>query len=90
MQTSSHADYGNYVIQRNLVKSKVRNAQISYEDHLINNMKINPKAFYSYVKCKQKVRSSISPLGKSDCSLTATNQEAVNLLVSFLRQLLQM
>ena len=46
-------------------------------------MKTNPKALYSYVKCKQKVRSSISPLEKSDVSLTATNLEAANILASF-------
>ena len=53
-------------------------------------MKTNPKALYSYVKCKQKIRSSIPPLEKSDGSLTATNQEATNVLTSFLKQLLQM
>ena len=35
MQTSSQTDYHNYVTQRNLVKSRVRSAQISYEDYLI-------------------------------------------------------
>ena len=83
MQTSSHTDYDNYVIQRSLVKSRVRSAQISYKDYLIKKMKTNPKALYSYVKCKQKVRSSIPPLEKSDGSLTATNQEAANVLASF-------
>ena len=83
MQTSSHADYDNYVNQRSLVKSRVRSAQISYEDYLINKMKTNPKALYIYVKCKQKVISSIPPLEKSDGSLTANNQEAANVLVSF-------
>ena len=90
MQTSSHADYDNYVIQRSVVKSRVRSAQISYEDYLINKMKTNPKALYSYIKCKQKVRSSIPPFKKSDGSLTATNQETANVLASFLKQLLQM
>ena len=83
MQTSSHADYLKYVNQRNLVKSRVRNAQITYEDNLINKMKTNPKALYNYVKCKQKVKSSIPSLEKSDGSLTASSQEAANLLASF-------
>ena len=65
MQTSFHADYCNYVTQSNLVKSTVRSAQINYEEFLINNkMKTNPKALYSYVKCKQKVKTSIPPLEK--------------------------
>ena len=46
-------------------------------------MKTNPKALYSYVKCKQKVKSSISSLEKSDGSLTTSNQEAANVLASF-------
>ena len=46
-------------------------------------IKTNPKALYSYVQCKQKVRSSITPLEKSDGSLTATNQGAANVLASF-------
>ena len=88
MQISSHADYYNYVIQRSLVKSRVRSAQISYEDYLINMTKTNLKALYIYVECKQKVRSSIPPLEKSDGSLTANNQEVANVLASFLKQLL--
>ena len=66
--------------KRNLVKSRVRNAQLTFEDNLINKMKTNPEALYNYVKCKQKVNPSLE---KSDGSLTASNQEAANLLASF-------
>ena len=40
-------------------------------------------AFYSYVKCKQKVKASIPPLERSDSSLTTSNQESANVLASF-------
>ena len=53
-------------------------------------MKNNPKALYSYVKCKQKVKTSIPSLEKSDGSLTTSNQEAANVLASFLKLLLCM
>ena len=41
-------------------------------------MKTNPKALYSYVKNKQKVKTSISPSEKSDGSITASNQEVAS------------
>ena len=87
IQISSHIDYRNYVTQRNLVKSRVRGAQINYEEFLINKMKTNPKALYSYVKCKQKVKTSIPPLEKSDGSLTTSQ---LMFLQPFSKQLLQM
>ena len=46
-------------------------------------MKTNPKALYSYVKCKQKVKTSIPPLEKSDSSLTTSSQESANVLAAF-------
>ena len=46
-------------------------------------MKTNSKALYSYVKSKQKVRTSIPPLEKSDGSLTVSNQEAASILTAF-------
>ena len=67
----------------NLIKSRVRSAQISYEDYLIKKMKTNPKALYSYVKSKQKVITSMPPLEKSEGSLTASNQEAASILAAF-------
>jgi len=58
-----------YTVQRNLVKSKVHSAQISYEKSVMRNLQSNPKAFYSYVNSKQKIRSCTGPLEKADGSL---------------------
>ena len=80
MQTSSHADYRNYVTQSNLVKSKVRSAQINYEEFLINKMKTNPKALYSYVKCKQKVKTTSSQESANIAAFfetTFTNEDTI-------------
>ena len=75
VRSKPHADYLQYAAQRNLVKSKVRSAQISYERSLLKNMQSNPKAFYSYVKSKQRIKSSIGPLEKADGSPTIDDHE---------------
>ena len=64
MQTSYCSDYHNYVTQRNVVKSRVRRTQISYEHYLIKKMKNDSKALYNYVRSKQKVTTSIPSLEK--------------------------
>ena len=51
-RSKSNYDYAQYAAQRNLVKSKVRYAQISYEKSLLRKLQSNLKAFYSYVKSK--------------------------------------
>ena len=65
---SSH-DFQIYVKQRNLVKSKIRSAQRSYEENLINKFST---AFYSYVKSKWKIEASIPHLKISNDSNDST------------------
>ena len=57
---------------KNEVKAKIRAAQMSYEQSLLRKF---PKAFYSYVKSKQKVKPSIGPLEKCDGSFTTNDSE---------------
>ena len=61
----------------------------SYEEHLISKFTTNPKAFYSYVKSKQKIKASIPHLKTSDNSSTSNNvnMETAELLNSFFRVL---
>ena len=42
----------------NLVKAKVRSALMTYEEKLVKKFKTNPKALYSYLKSKQKVKDT--------------------------------
>ena len=37
---------------------------------MMKNLQSNPKAFYSYVKSKPKIKPCIGPLEKADGSLT--------------------
>ena len=79
-RSRSHADYANYKTKCNIVKCKLRTAQKSYEQSLLNKFKPNPKAFYSYVKSKQKVKPSIGPLEETDGSSTTSEEEIADVL----------
>jgi len=50
---------------------------------LIKNLQSNPKAFYSYVKSKQKVKPCIGPLEKADGSLTVDDYDVAETLNIF-------
>jgi len=82
--SKSCTDYPRYATQRNVVKCKIRSARKSYEKLLLDKLCSNPKALYSYIKSKQKIRPSIGPLEKSDGSLTTDDRklaETLNLMV---------
>jgi len=53
--------YAIYKAKRNKVKSKLRAMQLSHVQYLLNKFRSNPKAFYSYVKFKQKVKPVLAP-----------------------------
>ena len=74
-------DFQIYAKQRNLVKSQIRSAQRNYEEQLINKFSTNSKAFYSYVKSKQKIETSIPHLKISDDITTSNNLETVHVEV---------
>ena len=50
---------------------------------LINNFKGNPKAFYVFVKNKQSVKATVIQLRKSGKSLTQSEVETANELLTF-------
>ena len=81
--TKSLTDYTSYAHQRNLVKSKIRKAQLDYEEHLLAKLHSNPKAFYSYVKSKQKVKHFIPHLQCSDGQFADSDHENAEILASF-------
>ena len=82
-QTRYNADYCKYAHQRNLTKAKIREAQRNYEKHLVDNLHVNPRSFYSYIKSKQKVKDTIGQLRKDDGSFTESNIEAATILNSY-------
>ena len=76
-------DFQMYAKRRNVVKSKITSAQRNYEEQLINKFNMNPKAFYIYVKSKQKIKAYIPHLKINGNSTTANNLETAEVLNSF-------
>jgi len=79
----SSQDFQVYAKQRNLVRLQIRSAQCNYEEQLINKFSTNLKAFYSYVKSKQKIKASIPHLKISDSNTTSNNLKTAEVLNSF-------
>jgi len=53
-------------------------SELPYEQSLINKFNSNPKAFYLYIKSKQKVKLSLGPLKRSDGLFTTSDAEVAN------------
>ena len=84
-KTKMYKDYEEYRRQSNKTKKAVRCAQAEHEKKLMKEFKKKPKAFYSYVRSKQKVKVGISQLEKEDGSLTQDDTEAANVLNDFFK-----
>ena len=81
--SKSRSNYAIYAAKRNDVKCKIQSARNSYERSLLDKLRCNPKALYSYIKSKQKIGPSIGLLEKSDGSLTADDQKVAETLNQF-------
>ncbi|XP_072022644.1 uncharacterized protein [Amphiura filiformis] len=77
-KTLQYKDYAEYRKQSNNTKKRVRRAQVEYEKKIMKNFKKKPKAFYSYVSAKQKVKAGVSQLEDEKGELTKTDQETAN------------
>jgi len=55
LKSKAHEDYLIYVNQRNATKTKVQQAPMQYEQLLFQQLSSKPKAFYEYIRAKQKV-----------------------------------
>ena len=56
---------------------------MTYEEKLVTKFKNNPKALYSYLKSKQKVKDTISHLVKEDGSVIDSNEDNATVLGQF-------
>ncbi|XP_076068436.1 uncharacterized protein LOC143040877 [Oratosquilla oratoria] len=72
--------YQHYCRTRNICTTAVREAKFLFEKDLARETKTNPKAFYAYARSKTTIKEEVTQLEKDDASLTATNQEAGELL----------
>ena len=83
--TQQYKDYAEYRRQSNATKKKVRKVQADYEKSLGSSkeFKNKPKAFYGYVRAKQKVKTGVSQLAIEDSCLTNADKETADVLNSF-------
>ncbi len=82
-KTKRYHDYVEYKKQNNATKKAVRRAQADYERKIMKEFKNKPKAFYSYVREKQKVKSGVSQLLNEQGELTNTDKETADVLNNF-------
>lgn len=79
-----------YATQCNLVKAKVRSAQVKFEETLIQHAQTKPKLLYGYIKAKQKVKASIGSLQKANGCFTLDDYNTAEELNNFLNPPLHM
>ena len=79
-QTKDDLDYTAYIRARNKAAKDCRQAKKRLEKTVAADCKKNPKAFWSYVKSKTTVRSSIGDLKKEDGTRTSSDQEKAETL----------
>ena len=68
---------------RNEATKGVRSAKRLFEKRLAEEIKDNPKSFWSYVRSKTKVKTGISDLDKEDGTRTKNDEEKANVLNDF-------
>ena len=82
--SSSNDDLTAFNDQVRLVRQQILSAKFVFEKSLASNIKENPKAFFSYVRSKQKVKDTVGPLKKSNVSsLVSDNQGMADILNDF-------
>ena len=78
------SNYSNYKSARNKVTSELRKAKYNYEKDLSTRINSDNKIFWSYVRSKTKVKSSVCKLQNQAGGLTETDQETADILNNFL------
>ena len=69
--------------KQSLYDKKQSQVMIKYENHIISDMKTNPKRFFAYLKSKRKIKQSVTALKTADGGLTNSSEEAANVLAEF-------
>ncbi len=61
----------------------IRQRRRNLEEHIANSSKSNPKEFYSYVRNKKVLSSTIGPLATMDGNIVNEGTEMANILNDF-------
>ena len=82
--THLQSDYLIYAKCRIDATEAVRKAEHCYEQNLVQNIDVNPKSFWKYIRGKTKAKCSLGNLQKSDGSLSSSDNETTDILNAFL------
>ena len=72
--TGTYNDFVEYKNARNRATREFRNAKRSFEKRLCENIKNNPKSFYSYVRSTTKFRATVGPLTDPEGHIVSDNK----------------
>ena len=85
-RTNRLIDLDRYKLVRNQVNSAIHSDKVSETKAKLLSFKESYKAFYGYIRSKQKVYSHVAQLRKKDNTLTGSDEEVANELSSSLCQ----
>ena len=71
-------DLDQFKAQQKLVQRLVSGAKLDFERRIASKIKENPRAFFSYVRGKQKVKDSVGPLLDSDSGNTINDSQEMS------------
>ena len=80
---SDQTKYNDYVAQEKQIRNAVRKAKKSYEKHISKTSNSSDKKFYSYVKSRTKVKTSIGPLKDENGETHSEPKQMAEILNNF-------
>ena len=81
--TRDQNDRDEFCRVRRETKRLIRQSKRNLEEHIANSSKSNPKEFYSYVRNKKMLGSTIGPLATTDGNIVNEDTEMANILNDF-------
>ena len=79
-KTRTKENWDSYTIVRNETDRVIKSAKSNFENKLSNEIKGNPKAFWSYVKNKAATKSGIGDLVDNDNNVVTNEDDKANVL----------
>ena len=77
------SDYGRYVKVRNQLRRMTRNLRKSFELKLVNELKLQPKAFWRYTNSRMKAKAGIDALKNDEGVLVSDSKGKADMLNGF-------
>lgn len=81
--TKNQEDYMTYKAAQNIATRELRLARKNFEKKLADNIKTDPKSFYSYTRSKMRTKDKVGPLIDADGHVITDDKIAASQLNSF-------